>query len=275
VFAVLAALLLGACRHQTAAQQKSQVDAYMKVRELYAQRVASGISGPGDIRQYADSAMKDLETRLRVIVGPVSVRGRPSIFNSAWPYREGTEGGELDALRFGKYARDTVVLLTHRDILAAWVRAEGDSAGNPFVGLARPEILTWVFGYNAAVSVYADLLKRSKLPSNVKLALLISHSQDQIPTTPQSMLVAVQKGDLVYLVLASAATIPPPEACVERFRSALFMSEYTPGQSIGGRHPGFLACYDSLVASRPEFQQAMAQAHALRAFATEADPIGR
>ena len=251
------ALVAVGCRPSAVASRQASVDvdAYLAAKAQHVRVAQSRIADAG-LRQYVDSAVKDLEARLRAIVGTAPLGGRSTTFHPGL-VREGTEGGEVDALRLGGFSRDTIVLLTHRDLLAAWVRAEGDSAADAYLGLARPDVLTWVLGWNAAVSVYADLRKGGALPDEVRMALLVSHSQDQISTTPERFMIAVERENLVYIIVARALPVRPPPECVERHKAAIFNSEYTPGPSIDGRHEGFLSCFDSLASRQPDYPGAI------------------
>lgn len=232
---------------------QGQVAAYLTAKDSLIkeiqQRHVSGWDNPINV-----AARKELETRLRAILGPVPGVAGPGELNATWLYREGTEGGELDALRFGTHATDTIVLATHRQLVAAWARAEGDTSADPYIGLSHT--LTWVLGNNAHATIFTDIKSHAKLPGDVAVALLLTYAQDVVgPEPPQTLVVGVRRDPAFTLVFAPAAGVPSPPECV----TALARAREASQRFFEEEEKVFLDCFDRVAPRQPDFQHYVEQ----------------
>src|SRR5689334_702835 len=117
LFAVMACVVgLQACEASKPVPASVSSESYLALKADY-QAKTRGVNVP---RAFIDSAKRDLETRLKAVIGPVSFDSIPAEYNPEWIDQEGEEGGELDAIRFGSLTSDRIILVTTPKILAAW-----------------------------------------------------------------------------------------------------------------------------------------------------------
>lgn len=230
-----AAILLGACgvskeeladsaaaradarRDYAAKAALGNVSAYLAAKAEYTRAYELQTQSGKPMTVGSDSAMKELEARLKAIIGPVSIQGRdaPAKINLDGSPSGGYVGGsDLDGLRIIHGDTITIVVSTP-ELVANWLRFQGDTSRDPLVGLTKDHILTQaVSSSNAAVSHYADIRTTADTARGVFLAALYMRAQDYNSEPPDEVIVGVRRENRIFLVMAKArASIAPSPAC--------------------------------------------------------------
>jgi hypothetical protein len=228
-------------KHPAVVSAAADVPSYVVAKRKYiAAFEAAQDSGRIPAKDEAP-ALADLEARLRAIIAP------PSIDDTAWtinlehiPTRGNEGGAELDGLR--TRVGTARVIITTSELLAAWLRFQGDSATDPLADVASEEMLTQAFYEGASVHRFGRITVPASLPSDVFTAQLVVEAQDTGPVAPDELIVGVHRGDRVYLIKAPLAVkVPEITAC----RSS--------------SHDTYDACYEEQISALPDFPKIVAQ----------------
>lgn len=218
----------------------ADVGEYFEAKERYGK--AGTLEGGW---AHPTSELRDLDARLRAIVGPVIIDGHTMVtrITLGEAQYDGQESGqELDGQAFALAGAQAVV--STRRLLAGWLagRRAVDSARSPLNALESDDALTWVFSGTAAAKQYVNLRHHSELPGGVFLAKLVVFAQDVGDWPPDRLIVGVARDERIYVVAARPRwVLSPPTECLP-------FDENT-----------YYDCYDRIAANKPEYQQLVAQ----------------
>jgi hypothetical protein len=207
-------------------------------RDRYDSLARIGIAG----------ALKDLESRMRAILGPDSLAGWRQSFNLKWLASEEDGARVLDGMYRSDSVSHTEMVVTSPGILKAWLIRVGDSTADPLVGLSRDDVLTWVFFSNAHVYSYADL-RTPEFPPAVFLASLVARTNGD-PQHPDEVIVGVSTGKRIYVIIAPAVVMFDFTAqCGEAWRA------------------GYAPCFKRLLPGHTDYSRLVAQVRTLATLA--------
>jgi len=175
------------------------------------------------ITKAEQQARAALEKQMQALIGASGVKGAPAQGKlNLDSLITGDMGfGLLDGLAF-KLKGDTQVLVTTRGLLTRWLKDQQDvwkdspRNGPPAeigAALRAENFYTQAMSHDAAVTRYADI----PVAEPNAYAMLIAHQQDIGPTVPKEMIIAVLRGDRLFIWNAPAAaktTMFPPCAAI-------------------------------------------------------------
>jgi hypothetical protein len=165
-----------------------------------------------------DSALKELERRLRVIIGPFQAKNfpGPGHINTDDLFPDEPDSGGLDALVYETADHTSSVVVTTRSLLATWLTEVGrEIPRDPITALGAPDFYTFAINTDAAVYRYATIPVAGASRLGIVAAMLVIRAQDTGPLTPDQVIVSVVRGSRVFIVTApAAAKIDPPPACL-------------------------------------------------------------
>lgn len=231
-----------------------------------------------------DSALKELERRLRVIIGPFEATGfpGPGHINTDDLFPEDLGSGGLDGLMYETADHTSNVLVTTRSLLATWLTQVGRGIPrDPITALRDPDLYTFAINTEAAVSRYATIPVADASRLGVVAAMLVIRAQDDGPLTPDEVIVSVVRGSRVFIVtVPTAAKIPPPPACLAVWhsiialsaaqREAYLRSNITDSTALDHAIRGdyasdvaYRGCYGERVPRDPAFQKIVVQVQAI------------
>lgn len=156
-------------------------------------------------------ARATLEKQMRALIGASGIKGAPASGKlNLDSLITGDMGfGLLDGLVF-KFKGETQVLLTTRGLLTRWLKDQQDvwkdspRHGPPAeigAALRAENFYTQAMSHDAAVTRYAEIPVRE--PN--AYAMLVAHQQDIGPVVPKEMIVAVLRGERLFVWNAPAA----------------------------------------------------------------------
>jgi hypothetical protein len=259
--AVVATPVAGCRTAQLPRHDSAEVEAYFEAKARYTTTAHSRLPANHTWNSYNAEALKDLEARLRRIVGPVSIAGRAPTFSlSSLP--GDLIAGDLDGLAITIPEAQTRVIVTTPAVLSGWIREQRRTAAgsDPFSAL-DDDMLTWAFPTGAHVNPYVDVRARAALPRDIVLAQLIHHAQDVFRVAPDELIVGVHRDGLFSLILAPAPRLAVPAECEKALDEAIKAS----GRFFDDEHRVFVSCFDRVVTKQPEFQQVVARVRELAA----------
>lgn len=165
-----------------------------------------------------DSALRELERRLRVIIGPPQTKSflGPGRINTDDLFPDDVGSGGLDALNYETVDHASTMLVTTRSLLAAWLtQVRPGVPRDPIAALGTPDFYTFAINTEAAVYKYATVPLAGASRLGVVAAMLVIRAQDTGPLTPDQVIVTAIRGSRVFIVTAPAAVkIAPPAACL-------------------------------------------------------------
>jgi hypothetical protein len=233
--APIALLLLLLC--PTAARAAPPEADYIAARDAAIAKIAriEAKNPSADISRINQQALAELQTRLKSIIGGLSVKPYPAAGKIAFDTLSKNEvgSGGLDALRFATEDGAQQVCVTTDGLLARWMRQPADwrskSGQTPTVeaALANPEFYTSAVGVDAALSKTADLPIEKPAGASFARALLGGWAQDSGPNPEQEIVVAVLRGGKVYIAQEKARSYKPLPACEAVWSEAQRKSEET------------------------------------------------
>lgn len=242
----------------TAAHAAQPEADYIAARDAAIARIAriEAKNRDADASKINQQALAALETRLKSIIGGLSVKPYPASGKIAFDTLSKNEvgSGGLDALRFSTEDDAQQVCVTTDGLLARWMRQPANwrpkSSQTPTVeaALANPEFYTAAVGVDAALTKTADLPIEKPSGARLAHALLGGWAQDVGPNPDQELVVAVLRGDKLYIAQEKAQTFRPIPACEAVWTEAQRKSEetykkYTDG---GSRDQKLMAAYDAI-----------------------------
>jgi len=266
--------------------------AYITQRREYARSLAARYRTGGKGVLHADSlALRDLEQRLRPLIGPLAVAGfADSGRINLVTLLPGDEASDLaDGLVYRSGDQQTRMFVTTRGIFRAWIAsrfAGVDSVPrDPLLALTRDELYTPIFAIDAAVVRYADLPVTDP-HRRVLAAMLVDRAQDICLTcAANTILLGVNVGNRIFVLDAPARdTITIPTACrdavamADTQRTAMIHAAFEARRRSGNVDSTLVKqalraedeefadlrhCYATGIRSDPHFSSVMAQAREL------------
>jgi hypothetical protein len=266
--------------------------AYITPRAEYARSLTARYQTEGRGVLHDDSlALRDLEQRLRPLIGPLAVAGFADSgrINLVTLLPGDEVSGLADGLVYQSGDQQTRMFVTTRGIFRAWIAsrfAGMDSVPrDPLLALTRDEVYTFMFEIEAAVVRYADL-PLTDPHRRVLAAMLVDRAQDICLTcAANTILLGVNVGNRIFVVDAPARdTIDIPRACSDAVAvadtqrmamiDAAFATRRRSGQmdtssikhSLRAEEDEFADlrhCYATGIRSDPRFSHVMAQAREL------------
>ena len=232
VFATLLCLSL-ACAAHAASPEEAYIAAHeaaiAKIKKLEAKKGAEKA-----VEKENESALADLEKRLRAIIGDLAVKPYPAtgkIAQSGLSENEVGSGG-IDALRFAKADDGPQVYVTTEGFLAKFVKKPEEwwkqaKKRPPSVEDAfhTDEFYTYAIGVDAAFSRIAEIPLKSPQGATIAAALLGGWAQDVGPNPNQELLVVIRKGGKVYFATETAKSYKDIPACETIWKDAQAKAE--------------------------------------------------
>jgi hypothetical protein len=205
-----------------------------------------------------DSALRELETLLRPIVGEFTVPWTqgPGNINLQTLLPGDMNSGLPDGMLYQSRDSATRVLVTTHDLMQSWIARFFDKdstiSREPTTALRDPTVLTQIFDVDAAVSPYSEILIDSASALGVVSAKLVTRAQDYCLCAADEIMVTVARGSRIFVIDAPAHdTIPIPPSCL-----AL-------ADSGAATDSTFRRCYGTRVVHEPRFRRIVAQVQSL------------
>jgi hypothetical protein len=191
----------------------SPEDDYIAAREKFIAQFKLNENEPvtDAISKAEEQARATLEKQMQAVIGASGVKGAPAQGKlNLDSLITGDMGfGLLDGVVF-KLKGETQVLVTTRGLLTRWLKAEQEiwktspQHGPPAeidAALRAENFYTQAMSHDAAVTRYAEI----PVTEPNAYAMLIAHQQDIGPVVPKEMIVAVLRGDRLFVWSAPAA----------------------------------------------------------------------
>ena len=274
----LAALL---CLVPLAAFAASPEEDYIAARDTYiAQfKLKEGEQVTDAIAKAEVAARADLEKKMQALIGASGIKGVPE------PGKLNLESLILGDMGFGmleglKYDMKggTELLVTTRSLVERWLKAEQeiwkDRPGYAFGTEIGPALRTANF-YTQAMANGAAVVRYADVPApDGAVAMLIAHQQDTGPVVPKELIVAVQRGERLFIwnapVTAKTTMIAP---CKAIWDAAMRKKKEAYGKNAAGADTpakiedagdeAMRACYNERAKAQPFFPALVKQAQEL------------
>ena len=254
-------LLLSACR--ATGQSGSDAEYLREKRE--AVRRLSPYSYP-QMKPTYDSLLKNLDRRLRAVIGPVNVPGFGPVaeLNLEGHYDGDPIFGMLDGVVFRSDDYTTRLFVTTPAIMSAWLadNAPGSSIDS---ALNSPSLLTGAIIGEATIMRYADLPVADARRKGIVSAMLELTAQDIGPWPPDELLISVVRRDRIFIIRTRpVVAIDTISVCNERMAAA-FKDARSPntiefGDSV---HEKYRACYADHLSRIPGIEKIISQVDSL------------
>ena len=229
---VLLALL---CLVPFAASAASPEDDYIAARDKFIAQftLKEGAEIDEQTTRAEERARAELETQLRKIIGPSGVSGAPAQGKSNLDSLiKGEMGfGQLDALTF-EMKGDTRLIVTTRALLARWLvdhKAWWNDNNVPQeidAALRSESFYTQAISTDASVARFAELPLNRPAGTSFAHAMLVMQRQDIGAGTPHDVIVAVARGERVFIwSTPTAVKVPAMPVCEAHWKRALAKSE--------------------------------------------------
>jgi hypothetical protein len=213
---VLAALLLA----PIAATAAPPEEAYLAARDHYIASFNATVSAKDGSAVYArhDEALRDLERRLKPIVGPFSARGFPTEgkLNLVSLFPDDVGFGMLDGLVYGEGESDKSIVVTTDNLLDKWLlghpkgRANDEIPTSAAAAVKTTDFYAQAVNSDSAAANYGEIPITGPPGAKFAHALLSLIGNGQIvPGTPDRIFVALEQGGRVFIVSEKLATPAP------------------------------------------------------------------
>ena len=201
-------------------------EGYLAARDAYIKRFDHSPQNAATLKAH-EAALADLQTRLRPIIGPLSLKG----FSIAGDINldaldPGDEGfGKLDGLVYIGADRRTQVLVTTASLFDFWLKAHEhfwpQAPLPPDMGAAlkRDDFYTQAINNGAAVVTYAEIPVTRPAWAALAVAVLDGRTQDAPPHVPDEMIITVRGADLVFIVTAQPRVAAGPIAACDELQA--------------------------------------------------------
>jgi hypothetical protein len=289
---LLAALLLSPVR----AAAVSPEDAYLAARDRYIASFKTSASAKDEKAAFArhDKAVKDLEERLKSIVGPFSASGFPAEgkLNLVSLFPDDIGFGMLDGLVYGEGESAKSIVVTTDSLLDKWLLDHPKRGLRDVPTAAAAAVKTEDF-YAQAVNSDSAAANYGEIPVTAPPGAKFAHSMLSligngpiVPGTPDRIFVALEQGGRVFIVSEELTTpVPPIAACDAAGADATRKAELADGVFMkgGGKNKKLLneieklrgeadaavcLCFAGKVRGTPAFKAAELQAAAIVAVLT-------
>ena len=237
-----------------------------------------------------DKTLKELEQKLKAIVGPFAMKGFPAQgkINLDTLFSEDEGFGMLDGIVYGETESAKSVVVTTDGLLQKWLDAENRESSkdaklpaDPAAALRTADFYSKAISTDSAVISYGDIPLAAPDGAKFVAAMLTSRTQDQSPSAPDHLFVALSRGGRVFIVdekldkpmapiaecdaITKAAGKKADEA-EKAYQASDPKDEKLFEASTKARDDGDLAfrhCYAEKVKSLPMFKTASDQARAI------------
>jgi hypothetical protein len=276
---VLAALLLSPVPTLAASPE----DAYIAARDGHIaafKKTADAKNMDARIARQ-DKALKELEQKLKAIVGPFALKGYPAQgkINLDTLFSEDEGFGMLDGLVYGETESAKSVVVTTDGLLDKWLagrREESQGKANAPID-AGAAVKTDTF-YSQAVSTDSAVIQYAEIPlvkpdgAKFVYATLSTRTQDEIPKSPDQLFLALERGGRVFVVNEKLSVPMPPIAACEAVKKgydkkvaeAYDKKDADAAQKLRDEADGaFRSCYGEKAKDEPAFKAATDQARAI------------
>jgi hypothetical protein len=290
---VLAALLLP----PIGAAAVSPEEAYLAARDRYIASFNATASAKDEKAVFArhDKAVRDLEQRLKPIVGPFSAPGFPTEgkLNLVSLFPDDIGFGMLDGLAYGEGESAKSIVVTTDSLLDKWLlgrpkgRSNGDIPTSAAAAVKTGDFYAQAVNSDAAAANYGEILVAAPLGAKFAHAMLsLVDNGPLVPGTPDRIFVALEQGGRVFIVSEKLATrVPPIPACDAAGADITKKADAADGAFMkgGGKNKRLLdqveklrneadaavcACFAGKVKGTPAFKAAEVQAAAIVAALT-------
>jgi hypothetical protein len=200
------------CLFAGAARADQPEDAYLAARDKYISKIkAMEKAKASDEKVWAEheKGRADLETRLRALLGDVSVKGFPATgkINLESLTDSGVGFGMLDGLVYsGDDENAPRLVVTTRNLLDKWLAARSREKGADFrlpadlgAALQLDPFYTFSIGSDAAFTRNANLEVTAPAGAELVRATLGGWAQDIGPNPNYTLIVTLTKGGKVYI----------------------------------------------------------------------------
>jgi hypothetical protein len=290
---VLTALLLP----PIGAAAVSPEDAYLAARDRYIASFKTTASAKDEKAAFArqDMAARDLELRLKAMVGPFSASGFPAEgkLNLVSLFPDDIGFGMLDGLVYGEGESAKSIVVTTDSLLDKWLlgrpkgRSIDDIPTSAAAAVKTENFYAQAVNSDSAAANYGEIPVAA--PPGAKFAhamLSLIGNGPLVPGTPDRIFVALEQGGRVFIVSEKLATpVPPIPACDAAGADATKRADAADGAFMkgGGKNRKLLdqveklrneaadavcACFAGKVKGTPAFTAAEAQAAAIVAALT-------
>ncbi|CAO3427278.1 hypothetical protein [Azospirillum endophyticum] len=205
------------------AQAAAPLDGYLAARDRYIAALnREGEAGGADsASRKEEDARRELEGMLKVMVGPVTVRGfsADGRINLQTLLKE-LGFGMLDGIAYGEADNQRVVVVTTEGLLRSWLKQHRDwwpglgrMPQDPRSALGEEDFYTQAISTEAAVARFADLPVKAP-GAGFAVAMLATARQDIGLGVPDRIVLSVLQGGRVFVAVEPvAAPIAPIPTC--------------------------------------------------------------
>ena len=253
----LALILAASSQAQHRPASPEEID-YIRLVAKY-EAMFKGV-GNDSVLQLHKAALRDLEPRLRRIVGPFAIPGfvQPGQLNNDDMFDVDEGFDRADGIRYQSSAsrggEESFAVVTTESILRGWLqRREGKEDTAPLdVALARQYMLTWAISSGAAATPYAQIPPDTLRSLGITWGWIGNFEQDDCPCAARHAVFMLERGkQLVIVALPIQHPIDPSAACVAANKPA------RDGEMNRGED--FRSCYGREVVRDPRFGRIVAQ----------------
>lgn len=200
-------------------------EAYIAARDQYVQKIKAleaKKNGEAAVEKEQKKALADLEKRLQGIIGELNVKNYPARGKIMAESLSANDIGYglLDSLRFAKTDDGPQVVVSTAGLLAQWLHKQAEwwkkqskSPPDANGALKSDEFYSEAVGSDAAFTKTADIPIEKPQGVEFAFAMLGGWAQDVGPNPNQEIVVALRKGDKIYLAGERAMKIGNIPAC--------------------------------------------------------------
>jgi hypothetical protein len=216
-----AALLLALLLPPIAADAASPEDIYLVARDRYIASFKQTASTKDGKAVYArhDKALRDLERRLKPIVGPFSASGFPTEgkLNLVSLFPGDVGFGMLDGLVYGEGESDKSIVVTTDNLLDKWLlghpkgRSNDDIPTSAAAAVKTADFYAQAVNSDSGAANYGEIAVAAPPKAEFAHAMLSLIGNGQlVPGTPDRIFVALKQGGRVFIVSEKLVTRVPP-----------------------------------------------------------------
>ncbi|VVP52140.1 hypothetical protein [Pseudomonas fluorescens] len=164
--------------------------------------------------EYAQRALDILQAKVRVLIGPINVKGfRSQGTNHLMTLTNETGYGRLDGFAATSLDGKTQLVVTTKPLLQAWLTehrhwqksAKYDPPADIASAFRSEKFYTQAISYDAAVYKLADLSVMARSPGTLALAILFAFGRDEVgPNSPDMLAVSITLGERVFIFTQAA-----------------------------------------------------------------------
>ena len=255
----------------------SREDKYIETRDEFIRQFSTARSPEPN----SEKALSKLETQLQLIIGPVDVAHFPKRGKINLETLDHDDPGfrQVDGLRFD--SEHEVLFVTTTGLLNAYLQQQKELPTELSKLAKAEEFYSLVFGWDAAVTHFAEVPVRTTKDKSFAYAFLGLWAQDIGPSPPKNLFVFFTNGDRVFVVSTEAqSNIDQIAECKDVWdgfkkksdaASATYRELELKGQkpiddSVRYEDEGFRAycrCFEQRVKMEPFFKQLTKQAQTL------------